>query len=233
VGNPIHGLCIPVCHYRTVLIPASSIVIDHLVEKYSEDCRKVVAYWFCDDVLSETGVEKLMLNSLIRQLLPTNLPIPDFVRSWYDEYRRRRTLPDPEALLSLLCRLIHEADYDVYLILDDINHQCGLASQPSRTNPLSRVVRTLARKGYGNIHVLLSSAEKDLTDLSLDSEDSTELFITLDLTDNPDLEAYMQHEIPNLPLSMVRSDFVGSNKKTASRGGRTVSTMPHVPSTKI
>jgi hypothetical protein len=77
------------------------------------------------------------------------------------------------------------------------------------------------------------SAEKDLTDLSLDSEDSTELFITLDLTDNPDLEAYMQHEIPNLPLSMVRSDFVGSNKKTASRGGRTVSTMPQVPSTKM
>lgn len=89
------------------------MIIDHLTTMYRGHNRKLVVYWLCDDAIPGPDVSETMLGSLIQQLMPTNLPIPDFVREVYDNYRMEQSFPKYNELLGVFRRLVQEASHDI------------------------------------------------------------------------------------------------------------------------
>jgi hypothetical protein len=78
---------------RFMLILVTSMVIEHLRRVSWDEGRKCIAYRFCDDAIPGSDTRHTMLRSLIRQLLPPDLPISDFVRVAVTKHRSSGSEP--------------------------------------------------------------------------------------------------------------------------------------------
>jgi len=171
---------------------------------YSGHSRKLVVYWLCDDIPPGTDAFEIMIRSLIRQLLPTSIGIPDFVREFYEENRSDHSFPRHDKLTQVFRRLVQQANHDIYIILDDISHHSTQAPRASCSGQLFNVVRSLVDSGSGNIHVLLSVTEEEMAGFTFrDDEEKCQLFLVRDLSCNPDLEDFQEYRLRRLPLATI------------------------------
>jgi hypothetical protein len=204
------------CNYLTLF--GSSIIIDYVTTRYHGHPRKLVDSWFCDDIASDAAGPETIIRSLIQQMLPANMSIPDFVREIHKEYRVDQSFPKYPELLNIFKQLVQEATQDVYIILDDKNRQSSSTVWTSYSNALFDVVRICADYGSGNIHVLLSIIEQEMIQFPFRKQEQEQLFNVRDLSSNPDLQHYLEYRLRHPPLVVIPSDLEAAiREKLAER----------------
>jgi hypothetical protein len=134
----------------------SAIIIDHLLQLQRGDVRKLVSYWFIDDISTDASELEPMLRSLIRQLIPVPNVVPAFVREAVQNHRQAGSFLKIDELSQLVCRLVNESDRDVYMVIDGFDRTLESLLSPRRKLLLDLILN-LQQSNNGNLHLLVSA----------------------------------------------------------------------------
>ena len=114
----------------------TSIVIDHVWNKFESDANVGIAYIYCN---FKRGFEQRLVNllsSLLRQLLHTRRSISDNVRNLYESYRTKQIRPSIDEIRKALHDVADQ--FTSLFILIDALDECS-AADGSRVEFLSEV----------------------------------------------------------------------------------------------
>lgn len=166
---------------------SSSTVIDHLEQRFGNDPRISIAYWYFQFDADDSKTFENMARCLIRQLSSHSIP-PQTMRIWLDHKSKGRK-PDHQTLVSALDTAIASAPGNVFLFLDAID-ECPVQPNKERALVLD-LLREVCEKHPGKAYVLVTSRpEHDILstlkhyrqiDLERELEKDVEHFVRLEV----------------------------------------------------
>jgi hypothetical protein len=145
----------------------SAAIIKNLKQAFEKNpkTKNVFASWHFRFDIDDTKRLNLMLVSLLRQLASKCQGFPD-ERSHkaFRGYQDDGDLPtDTKDLLTHLRRFISKIDKDVFLVLDGVDQVPERQGTRDSDPKLLDIIKSLAHKGYPNLHILVVSRdEKDI-----------------------------------------------------------------------
>jgi hypothetical protein len=181
----------------------SSIIIDHLLQLQRGDVRKLVSYWFIDDISTDASELEPMLRSLIRQLIPVPNVVPAFVREAVQNHRQAGSFLKIDELSQLVCRLVNESDRDVYMVIDSFDRTLESLLSPRRKLLLDLILN-LQQSNNGNLHLLVSTKhDADICQALQHIEVNAPVLVEFGTQASSDLRSYVayhiKHTISQLP----------------------------------
>jgi hypothetical protein len=175
---------IPGCG-KTIL---SSTVIEHLLQHCHSDTRMVTAYFYFDFNDAQKQDPKLMLRSLLCQLVQRLVIIPKGVEALFSSCENGRREPPLHALLEVIRQAAREFT-QVYLVLDALD-ECTQRSE------LMDVLEKVAGWQLNNLHLLMTSRKERDIESSLEDyiEEEDTLCLQRDIVDK-DIQLYVQQRL--------------------------------------
>ncbi|KAI1577402.1 vegetative incompatibility protein HET-E-1 [Pyrenophora tritici-repentis] len=175
---------IPGCG-KTIL---SSTIIEHLLQHCYDDTSMVTAYFYFDFNDTQKQDPKLMLRSLLYQLLQSSVVIPKGVDALISSCENGKRQPSLHTLLEVTRQAMQEFT-QVYVILDALD-ECTQRSE------LMDMLETVARWQLNGLHLLMTSRKERDIERSLESYVGEEDTICLqrDVVDK-DIQRYVQQRL--------------------------------------
>lgn len=145
----------------------SAAIIKDLKDRFKKNnnTKKVLASWHFRSEINDTKSLNLMLVSLLRQLASKCQGFRDEKsHSAFRGYQDDGDAPtDMRDLLIHLRRFISKIDRDVFLVLDGVDQVPDCQGTRDSDRKLLDIIKSLAHKGYPNLHILvISRDEKDI-----------------------------------------------------------------------
>ncbi|GIJ82127.1 hypothetical protein Asppvi_000630 [Aspergillus pseudoviridinutans] len=203
---------------KTIL---TSIVIDHLTRRISEDRTLGVAYVYCNFQQKDEQTVDRLLSSLLKQLSERLPTIPGEVSDLYKQHKKYRTRPS----LEEISRTLHSVaiKYSRVFILVDALDECR-ESENCRIKFLSELFSLQARCG---INIFATSRMNGEIEKSFTSAISLEIRAT-----DHDVEIYLDERMRLQQLDILDDDTKKEIKRTVvdATGGMFLLAKLHIKS---
>ncbi|QMW32549.1 hypothetical protein G4B84_007980 [Aspergillus flavus NRRL3357] len=179
-------------------ILCSTIIQD--IEKYcSNDLSSIFSYWYFQFSRDETQNVKNMTRSIIRQLVPEELP-GSLVSLW-EEHGRQNREPDQDKLSTVLRDVINNHTGDRLFLIFDALDECP-DNEVHERDLLFQVLKGLIDEHGEKIHLLATSRYEENIRCHLEES------LKIDLEDrmNNDVEAFVRDALDHGKLSRWKKE---------------------------
>ncbi|KAJ5151324.1 uncharacterized protein N7482_010576 [Penicillium canariense] len=175
---------------KTVL---SSIIIDHLEQRFPNPDGVVIAYLFCDYRQQHTLFE--LYSALLRQAVQRKTSIPESVKSFYQKYSTQSTRPSEDEIIGQL-RSVLASCARAFVVIDALD-ECPIAdgNHTIRNSFLRQLVRLQKEEGF---HLLATSRPDQEIAAHFEGSASVEIRAS-----SEDIQYYVDVRLNDLP-SFVR-----------------------------
>ncbi|KFY42803.1 hypothetical protein V494_02233 [Pseudogymnoascus sp. VKM F-4513 (FW-928)] len=176
---------------KTIL---TSIVIDYLYANFQKDTNIGIAYIYCNFRRQDEQKPEGLLASLLKQLAQSLYPLPESVKSLYNNHKEKRTQPTFNEISSTLQSVA--ALYSRSFIVVDALDECQ-ESDGCRTKLLKEIFALQARSGAN-----IFSTSRYIPNINEHFKNSTQLEIR---ASDHDVQRYLDGHMLELSRCVIRS----------------------------
>ncbi|KFY47129.1 hypothetical protein V494_00150 [Pseudogymnoascus sp. VKM F-4513 (FW-928)] len=184
---------------KTIL---SSIVVDYLYANFQKDTNTGIAYLYCNFRRQDEQNAEGLLASLLKQLAQGLYPLPESVKSLYDNHKEKRTRPTFNEISSTLQSVA--ALYSRSFIVVDALDECQ-TSGGCRTKLLTEIFALQAKSGA---NIFATSRFIPEVDVSF----KTSMRLEIRASDH-DVQRYLDGHMSELSTCVLRSLVLQSEIK--------------------
>ena len=138
------------------MIYQSSTIIARLLEICVHGKANALAYWYFDFNDKDKQSVDNLLRSLVRQLVATAHPFPEFIRILGTEYKAPGRHPDTKTLAKILAQVIAYLSKEVYVVIDALD-ECPEEPGNLGRQELLDFLQYLDQQKHERLHVLVTS----------------------------------------------------------------------------
>ncbi|PIG89317.1 hypothetical protein AARAC_011037 [Aspergillus arachidicola] len=176
-----------------------STIIQDIEKDCSNDLSSIFSYWYFQFSRNETQNVKNMTGSIIRQLVPEELP-GSLISLWKEHGRQNRE-PDQDKFSTVLNDVIHNYTGDRLFLIFDALDECP-DNEVHERDLLFQVLKGLIDEHGKKIHLLATSRYEE--NIRCHLEESLE--IDLEYRMNDDVEAFVRDALDHGKLSRWKKE---------------------------
>ncbi|KAE8347803.1 hypothetical protein BDV24DRAFT_157280 [Aspergillus arachidicola] len=180
-----------------------SILCSTIIQDIDKDCSNdpfsIFSYWYFQFSRNETQNVKNMTRSIIRQLVPEELP--GSLISLWEEHGRQNREPDQDKFSTVLNDVIHNYTGDRLFLIFDALDECP-DNEVHERDLLFQVLKGLIDEHGKKIHLLATSRYEE--NIRCHLEESLE--IDLEYRMNDDVEAFVRDALDHGKLSRWKKE---------------------------
>ncbi|KAE8314660.1 hypothetical protein BDV41DRAFT_563510 [Aspergillus transmontanensis] len=176
-----------------------STIIQDIEKDCSNDLSSIFSYWYFQFSRDETQNVKNMTRSIIRQLVPEELP-GSLVSLWKEHGRQNRE-PDQDKLSTVLRDVINNYTGDRLFLIFDALDECP-DNEVHERDLLFQVLKGLINEHGKKIHLLATSRYEENIRCHLEES----LKIDLEYRMNDDVEAFVRDALDHGKLSRWKKE---------------------------
>lgn len=182
----------------------TSIIIDHLCNRFQNDGNVGIAYLYCNFRREQEQKPADLFASLLKQLIQEQPSVPKSMRGLYEHHKDRRTRPSSDEILAVLHSAIR--DYSRTFIIIDALDECQVSNGVRRIL-LSKIFNLQAKTA-----VSLFATSRFIPEIEKEFERGLSLEIR---ASDEDVQRYLDSHMFQLPSFVSNNLDLKEKIKTA------------------